>query len=315
MEEERERKAALVQAKLQAKWWGKTNTEDVEEDEMESKDPRWKRRKPRKAKDRFASDPGMLQKGAWNKRRERMEKKQQKDMSGLSMDFLTKGKGGVRMAQWKKHMNRRESVEERDLFDLIAPVVYSQTEDEAAKAVEYEWAFEALDYAFHIGRSAKSWDAPKTPLRLAVQSGATPLVEALLKAQAHPDEKFGKLDVSVLHLAAWNGNTEVCQVLLEHDADPDILESEGQSPLFFAPSVEVCQMLYEYGADLFLTNSNQQSALHLACRAANSEVIEWLVYNGGYEYATGRDGYGATASFYAQQAGLAPRYLVKIGLR
>merc|ERR1719440_2465669 len=39
MEEERERKAALVQAKLQAKWWGKTNTEALEEDEIESKDP------------------------------------------------------------------------------------------------------------------------------------------------------------------------------------------------------------------------------------------------------------------------------------
>eukprot|EP00929_Paragymnodinium_shiwhaense_P058727 TRINITY_DN29423_c0_g1_i1.p1 TRINITY_DN29423_c0_g1~~TRINITY_DN29423_c0_g1_i1.p1 ORF type:complete len:878 (-),score=243.92 TRINITY_DN29423_c0_g1_i1:307-2940(-) len=327
VEEERERAAALLQAKKQAKWWGKPPPEEESPDEAEgggspgggaNQEQRWKRRKPRKTKERFVHDAATLAKGAWNKRKERLDRKQQlKDNSSMALDFLTRGKLGnmPRMQQWKKHMMRRDSVEEKDLFDLIAPVLFSQTGDSTAKAVELEWAFEALDYAFHIGRSAQTWDAPKTPLRVAVQNGKVELVEALLKNSADPDERYGKWNVSVLHIAAWNGSAEVCQMLLEHDADPDIEESEGQTPIFFAPSVEICQLLFEYGADLYCTNHNGQTALHLACRAANADVIEWLVFNGGYNFTQQRDGYGATPAFYAQQAGLIPNDLLKLGLR
>lgn len=49
------------------------------------------------------------------------------------------------------------------------------------------------------------------------------------------------------------GNTAICEVLLEHDANIELVNSDGVSALMYAATyghLEVCKLLIEHGAPI-----------------------------------------------------------------
>lgn len=117
-----------------------------------------------------------------------------------------------------------------------------------------------------------------------------------------------------MHLAAYNGQSEICRVLLEARASPNAADCHGQTPMFFAPSRQVCDVLYRSYADMNCTNLKGQSALHLAARAGLGDILVWLSGHVSRAALGLRDADGATAADYARGAGVRLEVLEKLDL-
>jgi len=133
-----------------------------------------------------------------------------------------------------------------------------------------------------------------------VTRGRPDLARLLLRARASVNERDAK-GVSALHVATFDGNTDLCKVLLTAKIDVDGCDRYGQTPLFFAPNREICKLLIERRADVTVLNRKGQSALHLAGRAGLPEVLAWLTSRVSKQLVDLKDMHGATARNYAQQ--------------
>jgi hypothetical protein len=125
---------------------------------------------------------------------------------------------------------------------------------------------------------------------------------------ATPDEK----GVSLLHHAAFDGQADICRMLLKAGADVNACDCHGQTPLFFAPSRTVCETLYASLADTNVINAKGQCALHLAGRAGLCDVISWLLGRCSRAMLRLRDEHGLVPADYARQAGVRPEILMKL---
>eukprot|EP00913_Durusdinium_trenchii_P014976 g14047.t1 len=141
----------------------------------------------------------------------------------------------------------------------------------------------------------------------------------LLRSSASANDSDAK-GVTALHIAVFDGNAELCKVLLNSKADVDAADRHRQTPLFFAPSKEICRLLVERRAEVQWTqwthqmvlaqkpceagvlNRKGQSALHLAGRAGFHDVLSWLSSRVGKPIVELRDHHGNTAQMYVQQA-------------
>ena len=63
--------------------------------------------------------------------------------------------------------------------------------------------------------------------------------------------------------AASYGHTEVIQLLLDHGADINIRDNDGDTPLYVAETIQVAQYLLERGALLDTVNEEGISVLVL----------------------------------------------------
>jgi ankyrin repeat protein len=95
-----------------------------------------------------------------------------------------------------------------------------------------------------------------TPMQLAAINGNADMLEALIDAGAAPDETLtqtGDGD-TILMMAARTGVVEAVQVLLDHGADVNAMETwSNTTPLMWAVAeghAEVARLLIEYGAEL-----------------------------------------------------------------
>jgi hypothetical protein len=86
-----------------------------------------------------------------------------------------------------------------------------------------------------------------------------------------------------LHLAAFAGNSEAAQRLLDTGADPNVLATAAfaqVTPLgtaAFAGANEVARLLLEHGADPELTSDQGGTPLHSAAANGNRELVELLL--------------------------------------
>lgn len=114
-----------------------------------------------------------------------------------------------------------------------------------------------------------------TPLHLASEAGAGPVVERLLGAGASPDQStVGVGGATPLHFAAAAGSLHAVEALLRHGASVDARDHAwGQTPLIFAASegrVEVVRALLEAGADPGVTTR----VIDIAARAVSDRLEE-----------------------------------------
>ncbi|KAI2808806.1 Ankyrin repeat [Blomia tropicalis] len=89
-----------------------------------------------------------------------------------------------------------------------------------------------------------------------------------------------------LHYASLNGHKDIVNLLLEHGANPNIVDHNGSSPLHLASwtgDYEVVNMLIttvNQKADINLKNKDNETALHSACQYGHTPVVSLLLSKG-----------------------------------
>jgi ankyrin repeat protein len=144
-----------------------------------------------------------------------------------------------------------------------------------------------------------------------IRAGEAVRVRAMLEA----DPALAKADSSLggpLFVASRSGRAEVVSVLLEFGADPNKVNSKGNTPLWFAAQspakpassrIAVMKLLLEAGADLNHRCENGTTALHFAAWRGPAEVVEFLLFQGAKNWIT--DDNGKTPLDHAREMSVA----------
>ena len=88
---------------------------------------------------------------------------------------------------------------------------------------------------------------------------------------------------TALHAATWSNRKKVIEFLLKNDADPNIKNLAGYTPLLLAcrkessESFPIMKVLLMNGAQPWLTNNNGNNALHWSSHLGRKDVTEWLL--------------------------------------
>jgi ankyrin repeat protein len=134
----------------------------------------------------------------------------------------------------------------------------------------------------------------KDDLYTVIRAGEVEELRALLKA----DPSLARADNSLggpLFVAARSGRVEVTKLLLEYGADPNKVNSAGNTPLWFAAQsparpasdrIAVMKLLLDAGADLHARCEDGTTALHFAAWRGPVEVVEFLLSRGARAWMT-----------------------------
>ncbi|KAN0138107.1 Ankyrin repeat-containing domain protein [Lactarius tabidus] len=99
-------------------------------------------------------------------------------------------------------------------------------------------------------------------------------------ADMGPGEERG---YTPLHLAAAEGHLDMCQVLLERNADVRVHDNSGDTPLHLAASshhLEIARILLKYNADVNSQNEDGSTPLDIASSRGNLDVLRlFLAHN------------------------------------
>lgn len=116
----------------------------------------------------------------------------------------------------------------------------------------------------------------EAPLHVAVSRGHEQVVDILLEHNAFVNVR-NKPGMTPLHIAAKLGyNSMVIQLITEHGAILDSMTLIKQIPLHLAAEngqLEVCKTLLSLGSDLNAVDNQSQTPLHLAARKNHSDVL------------------------------------------
>jgi ankyrin repeat protein len=179
-----------------------------------------------------------------------------------------------------------------------SPMIRSRREDSARARLEDTHVVEIL---IAEGTPIDAADAHGiTPLHVSAERGTVWAARILLESRAKVDVR-DEYEANPLHRAE---NAEIAELLLEHDADPDSIDRDGNTPLHRAVGsgrAEVCDALLGRGASVVLANREGRTALHMAAAAGRAQTVEKLVFEGSDVNARDHDGH--TPLFAAEAAG------------
>ena len=108
------------------------------------------------------------------------------------------------------------------------------------------------------------------------------MVETLLQHGADPNV-LDSVERTPVYYAAKAGNTNSLVLLLNAGADVNVLNASFQSPLMLAVvegDLSAVKLLLEQGADPNQIDQNGETALHKAVRRRNPEIVRCLLKNG-----------------------------------
>jgi len=185
----------------------------------------------------------------------------------------------------------------RGLYELAKPLLEGQLAGVSATKARLETIRRAL--ASQVAYPDE-WNGPSRPLSAAVQAGHAELTKVLLTARASVNWCDSR-GVTALHLAVFDGQVDLCGILLQAQADPDSRDQHGQTPLFFAPMPDVCRRLLKGRADINALNRKGHSALHLAKHAGLDDVVAWLSENMSESLLASRQGIKEDDSSFEEQ--------------
>jgi ankyrin repeat protein len=134
----------------------------------------------------------------------------------------------------------------------------------------------------------------KDDLYTLIRAGEVKALRKMLKADpslARADSDLG----GPLFVASRSGRVEVVKLLLDHGADPNKVNSKGNTPLWFAAQsparpasdrVAVMELLLGAGADIHKRCEDGTTALHFAAWRGPVEVVEYLLSRGARPWTT-----------------------------
>ncbi|XP_014681997.1 PREDICTED: serine/threonine-protein phosphatase 6 regulatory ankyrin repeat subunit B-like [Priapulus caudatus] len=144
--------------------------------------------------------------------------------------------------------------------------------------------------ALHLALRIEEDVLEKQPTMSATQLAAKrevihDIVKELLEHGADPsmpEQTWGK---TALHIACSKGQLSIARELLIFAADPNIRDSDGNTPLHLlrdgvtrnSMSHEIAAVLLQYGAQADITNHSGDTLLHYACRSFNRSLIDTLL--------------------------------------
>lgn len=110
---------------------------------------------------------------------------------------------------------------------------------------------------------------------------AEPYVKGLIDYIFFPNDP--KCSQMPLICAAEEGDEAMVRDLLEHDAYPNVQDSEGMTPLIYATKrgdKGMVRLLFEYGADPNILDNNGASALGYAVEQGDQKILKILLDHG-----------------------------------
>ena len=121
-----------------------------------------------------------------------------------------------------------------------------------------------------------NFDDNFTPIQYAALSGDYNICQLVLES-GHFEENQPL--ISPLHLAIQSGNTDLCDLFLEHLENTDPVDSVGFNTLHYAAmtdSFELFKKLLDCGADLNAISLNKKSVLHCAAIGQSAEIFKFV---------------------------------------
>ena len=122
-----------------------------------------------------------------------------------------------------------------------------------------------------------------SPLHYAIQRNEADLVQRLLTVGADPNTltKLGMNSSSVLDDSVKKGNAEIVKMLLEYGAVPDLTRTSGANMIRHAVSFPVIlQLLVEHGLDLSKTDAFTRYPISYALDTKYREALEIMISAG-----------------------------------
>ncbi|MBN3320245.1 ASB3 protein, partial [Atractosteus spatula] len=122
-----------------------------------------------------------------------------------------------------------------------------------------------------------------TPLFLAVQNGHTDVVKLLVSRGADVNGSQSLCGWNSLHQSAFQGFSEVLKILLEEDADIEIRDDFGITPLFIAAQygqLECLKSLADCGANVNCQAKDRATPLFIAAQEGHLDCVETLLSYG-----------------------------------
>lgn len=144
------------------------------------------------------------------------------------------------------------------------------------------------NYLLAMGSDVEQTDDPSglTPLLIAAKNKHTEVCRALLtnnhaRANVHAKDRSER---NVLHIALFgSGGEDMIPLLLEHNADPNVVDEEGRTPLHYCVEFNkrrAAQDLLNKNAEKETPNKAGETALYLAIRRKKAELVEVLLRAG-----------------------------------
>ncbi|KMT09008.1 hypothetical protein BVRB_6g137160 isoform A [Beta vulgaris subsp. vulgaris] len=170
--------------------------------------------------------------------------------------------------------------------------------EEGSKTILKPWPKNLQDAVSDALKEMASLSEDKfDELKKSAIKGDTTLFDSLtrlerIKATQQRDET----GLSLLHVAATNGHSEVVKILVENDLDNSSIndkDNHGRTPIHFASisgNVDVLLLLITHGADVNMTNFFGKTGLHYAAKRGWLPIAKTLVLVGAHVNARDKAG-------------------------
>lgn len=205
-------------------------------------------------------------------------------------------------------MNERDTA----IFDSILNLIEETKRPESRLFLGFSWRLkqgcearatelflELDDPDFEVHRHpAGDYDGPGLAITLATGLGLADAVAFLLDRGANvtfSDSHLSRL--TALHLAAFNGDSGLCELLIRHGADTRASNHNGLTPLMAASRVlhfddrrrETCGVLIDYGAEIEARDCFDFTCLMRAVDDGCVWAVEYFLSRGADMNATSRE--------------------------
>ncbi|HMV77153.1 MAG TPA: ankyrin repeat domain-containing protein [Leptospiraceae bacterium] len=232
-----------------------------------------------------------------------------KNLSAIFEEIRPKDKKEEGGKFWKLYEDaEKEYSESEALKDSVKPLF------EAVKKNDADSVKKIISSG--ISPDIQEKETGRTALHYAAEKGFKEIAELLLENQVNSGIKMATGLNLPVHLAAYNGQTDIIKLLVSKGADIHAVNGRTETPLFLAAQnghMETVKFLHSKGADLNQKNISQETPIIIAAYNDHDETVKYIAENGGNVNA--KDYAGQTALHWAAAAGKTElvKFLIKKG--